>query len=138
MMRCYLVAGRNRLEAAIQLKWETIDAIELPDLDSGDDAAAMGKLAEIAENLHRREIDDIERGELVAAWVEARKGRHAAAEVSRQPAAKPMGRPSGGIRKAVRDLGMPERNVRRSLAVAALAPEAKAAARNHGLTDDER
>lgn len=36
---------------------------------SGETALQSAKLSEIAENLHRREIDELERAELVAAWV---------------------------------------------------------------------
>jgi len=134
-MRRYLVAGRNRLEAAIQLKWDTIDCIELPDIDEVEDAETVGKLAEIAENLHRREIDAVERGELIAAWDRLRSDRR---EVSAQLGQKPQGgRPSGGVSKAARDLGMTRQAVDRALKVAALSPEAKAKARSAGLANNQ-
>ncbi|WP_072375493.1 ParB N-terminal domain-containing protein [Hyphomicrobium sp. NDB2Meth4] len=76
-----IVAGRNRLQAAIELGWDAINAIELPELNGGADAVAVGKLAEIAENLHRREISALERDELVVRWValvaERKKGQTA-------------------------------------------------------------
>ncbi|MBS7702665.1 tyrosine-type recombinase/integrase [Chelatococcus asaccharovorans] len=104
--------------------------------------STIGKLAEIAENLHRRQIDDIERGELIAAWMELRQERkRTLADKARQPAAlKEPGRgrgAKGGVRQAARDLGMPERSVRRALSVAALSTEAKAAARKAGVAGNQ-
>ncbi|WP_157898257.1 hypothetical protein [Yoonia vestfoldensis] len=64
-----LIAGRHRLAAAIKLKWESIDALQMPAVDGDDGREADGRLTEIAENLHRREISHIERAGLVAEWV---------------------------------------------------------------------
>jgi hypothetical protein len=95
---------------------------------------ALGKLAEIAENLHRREIDALERDELRAAWVKLRSERGPlVAQLA--PLKEPgKGRGSeGGVRKTARDLEMQRDAVSRSLKVAALSPEAKAKARVTGL-----
>jgi hypothetical protein len=56
--------------------------------------------------------------------------------ISRQPDAKKRGRPEGGIRKAARDLGLPEAQVRRALKVASLSPEAQDKARETGLDNN--
>lgn len=56
--------------------------------------------------------------------------------ISRQPDAKKRGRPEGGIRKAARDLGLPEVEVRRALKVASLSPEAQDKARKTGLDNN--
>lgn len=122
---------------------ETIDVIELPHLDAADDAASIAKLAEIAENLHRREITALERDELLAAWVklcEERKKAKAAEKVGQHGPLKDPGSgrgATGGIREAARQIGVPRKSLERSMKVAALAPEAKEAARKHGLADNQ-
>src|SRR5690554_604209 len=93
-------------------KWDAVGCIELPDLDGEEDTETIGQLAEIAENLHRREIDAIERGELIAAWSRIRGERKdKVAQVG--PLKEPgKGRGStGGIRKAARDLGVARQTV---------------------------
>jgi ParB family chromosome partitioning protein len=132
-----LVAGRHRLEAARRLRWETIDAVELP--RTGEDAATLIEMTEIAENLHRREITAMERSELQARWislVEQGKLRQAAAVSSR---GRTEGRGNeGGVRAASRELGIAEQSARRSITIAEkLAPEAKAVAREIGLADHQ-
>lgn len=121
--------------AAIELKWETIDVIELPHLDTADDAASIAKLAEIAENLHRREITALERSELQAAWVEivqARKRDAQSGEVrpieEKQRADGKGHRKPSGINQAARELGVPATNLKQSVRIAKLSPEAKAEA----------
>lgn len=88
----------------------------------------------------------VELAELIARrveMIEARKQVEArASDVSRQPAAKlsvrgrPEGRKAGGVKQTARDLGVPEQRVRRSLAIAGLAPEAKAKAADLGLASN--
>lgn len=116
----------------------------------GDD---VGALAEVAENLHRRELSVIERAELLDRWVKLREIRkeadaiqeaadHAfgkAAEVSRELRAKPSGgRPESGIRKAARELGLPETNLRQAVKIAGLSSAAKDAARSHKVEDNQK
>lgn len=76
--------------------------------------------------------------------VEARKQVEAqAAGVSAQAAPKlstrgrKEGRPESGIRQTARDLGLPRDKVRRSLAIAGLAPETKAKAADLGLASNK-
>lgn len=123
-----LIAGETRLRAAIKLGWPRIDAIEA----TGDDVSAA--MIEIAENLHRTELTALERAEHVAEWVRLAEQK----EVSRQVDAKPLGgRPEGGRRAAAREIGVSEPEARRAEKVAALAPEAKAAAVAAGLDDNQ-
>lgn len=147
--RAYLVSGFHRLQAAIRLRWDAIDACELPTIDGDDAKAAIGRMAEVAENLHRREIGQIERSELTAQWTElsAKKAETDAAraeDVSRQVGAKlskrgrAEGRKPGGIKQAARELGMSEQAVRRSLKIAALSPAAKEAARKLDLDGNQK
>jgi ParB family chromosome partitioning protein len=66
--RFRLVAGGHRLAAAKLLKWKSIRADVKP-ADAFADEAAL-KLAEIAENLMRRELSALDRAMDVAAWRE--------------------------------------------------------------------
>lgn len=120
---CFLVAGRHRLEAARLLGWEKIDCFVL---DCSEDEAEMW---EISENLHRAELTVVQRSEQVARWAEL------AGRVLRQLDAK--GRPESGNRKAARELNIPEPEVRRAVKIASLTPEAKAAASENGLDDNQ-
>lgn len=148
-MQWKLIAGRNRLEAARRLGWSEIEGRELPEMESTATAEIDGQIAEIDENLERREISAIEQAELIARrveMVEARKQVEAqagplVAQVA--PAMRKDGRRKGpqhepaGIRQTARDLGMPRDKVRRSLAIAGLAPEAKAKAADLGLASNK-
>ena len=120
--RFSLVAGRHRLVAAKLLGWQEITA-DIVDGDVIDFA-----LWEIAENLHRAELTILERSEHVAKWLRMTDARR----ISRQVAAKP-GRPEGGVRAAAREIGVSEREIRRSVTIDSLTPQAKQAARNAGL-----
>ncbi len=79
-------------------------------------------------NLHRREISQIERAELVAEWVRITTDRKLAQDgpVSERGIVEGRGN-KGGAREAARKLGMTRQTVGRSLKVAALSPEAKEA-----------
>lgn len=121
-----LVAGLHRLEAAKSLGWTQIDAWEL----EADDVDV--RRWEIAENLHRSELSALEHDEHVAEWV-----RLTDDAISRQVDAKiGRGRPEGGTRAAARELGISEPDARRAKKTAALAPEAKQAARDAKLDDN--
>jgi len=120
-----LVAGLHRLEAARRLGWETIPAIYT---DGTPDEARMW---EIAENLHRADLSQLERDEHVAEWIAL------AERISAQVAPKmDRGRPEAGINKAARELGVDRTDAQRAVKVAGLAPEAKEAARDAGLADN--
>jgi len=135
--RIYLVAGRNRVQAAVELKWGAIDAIEIEDRDGGESALQSAKLSEIAENLHCREIDELERAELVAAWAELVRQRRVISAHDGQKSKtalnpKGAGRGHGGISQTARDLGMKRQTVERHLTVVSLSPEATARWRLQG------
>jgi hypothetical protein len=132
----HLVAGRNRLEAALSLGWDEVRAVILPD---GTDDSGLADLAEIAENLHRRELGEVERAELMARWVEIAARRPVpekliSAQVGQKsnPDRNPRGagRKPSGISQAARDLGVTRQSVERSIKIASLSPEAKAAGRD--------
>jgi ParB family chromosome partitioning protein len=136
-MLFHLIAGRTRFEAIKRLGWDEVPVVELPEVASSPDASIIAQLARVAENLHRREISEVERAELIAEWVQLVKDRAAAAQasdgISSQVATKSRGRPTGGVSQAARELGMPRDAVFRAVKVAKLSPDAKAEAKTLGL-----
>jgi ParB-like chromosome segregation protein Spo0J len=114
-----LVAGRHRLEAAIRLGWQTIQAVEIVD-------AVDARLWEISENLHRAELSAVERAEHIDEWrrLTVEKVRQNAAPLpgGAQPADK-------GHRKTAAALGVPEKTVRRAERIASLPDDVKDQAR---------
>jgi ParB family chromosome partitioning protein len=120
----YLVTGLHRLEAVRQLGWEKIDAI----VSAGDETDA--RLWEIAENLHRADLTAQERSDQIAEWV-----RLVSDKLSETPSSS-GGRP-GAAAAASRALGVNEREVQRAVKMANLAPEAKRAAKDVGLDDNQ-
>ncbi len=122
-----LIAGAHRLAAAKELGWQEIDAVEF--FGSEIDAQLM----EIAENLHRAELTQLERSEQIARWVELIEAK----SVSFQPETKPQGgRPESGVRAASRELGINHVDAHRSVKVASISEAAKEAARRNGLDNN--
>ncbi|MCJ2085531.1 ParB N-terminal domain-containing protein [Methylobacterium sp. E-005] len=121
-----LVAGATRLAAAKRLGWETIDTL-VAEIDEVE-----ARKQEIAENLHRTELTVQERAEHVAEWVRLREitVSDKLSETRRE------GRP-GEASAVARDLGLGQREVRRAVQVASITPEAKEAAREAGLADNQ-
>lgn len=128
-----LVAGAHRLAAVKQLGWEDVDCV-LVNMDEID-----RKLWEIAENLHRSELTAKERAEQIAEWVRlAEEKRKRKSEVLTQVVAKPNGgRPESGTRAAARELGLNRETVRRAVKIASISDEAKQAADDAGLSDNQ-
>lgn len=120
----HLVAGHHRLEACKKLKREHVPAIIVK--MTNDEA----RLWEIAENLHRADLKKLERDEQVAEWIKITD------RISVQTAPKSVGRPSGGISAAARELGVEETDAKRAMKVADLSERAKAAARETGLDNN--
>jgi ParB-like chromosome segregation protein Spo0J len=121
-----LIAGRHRLAAAKSLGWDWIDVDEIKCSD------IEARLWEIAENLHRAELTQLQRDEQVAEWI-----RLTDEGVSSQLAKKPQGgRPESGINAAAREIGVGKDDAHRAVKVASLSDEAKAAAVKHGLDDN--
>src|SRR5262249_17002804 len=75
-----LVAGAHRLEAARCHGWSEIDCFVL----EGDEIDA--RLWEIAENLHRRELNVLRRSQLIKDWV----------EIANERAGQVVHKPNGG------------------------------------------
>jgi ParB family chromosome partitioning protein len=121
-----LVAGRHRLEAAIKLGWKRIDAIVMRD-DKFD-----RRIWHNTENIERAELTVLERAEAVAQRAKdvAEKAAQSAQRGGRQPHDK-------GVSKAAKVLGVSRDSVRRSKKIAAISPEAKAAAVKAGLDNEK-
>lgn len=90
---------------------------------------------EISENLHRAELTVQERSEHIAEWAVLCKHK---AKVSQL--ATPLGgqQPKeAGVRKAAHELNLSKDQVSRANKIAAISPEAKAAARDAGIDDNQ-
>jgi ParB family chromosome partitioning protein len=123
-----LVAGLHRLEAARHL------GIKVPATEfDGDEIAAL--MWEIAENLHRAELSALDRSDHIDRWIKLSDERR---EKPAQLAPVSGGRGNtGGVNAAARDLGIDRTEAWRAVKVAGLSSEAKAAARETGLDDNQ-
>lgn len=122
-----LLAGAHRLAAAKQLAWATIPAFVL------SDDPARAQMWTVAENLHRKELSEIEQSDHVALWLHlhnAKVARDAPPSGGVQPT-------DAGVRRTARALGLDRRKVQRLLVVAGIAEEAKVEAKVLGLDDDQ-
>jgi ParB-like chromosome segregation protein Spo0J len=141
--RYMLIAGRHRVEALRVLGRDPIDVrvVDFDDLEA--------RLWTISENLHRNELNALQRSEHIAEWIrltEASQSSQAETieserdegatvhEVSPQVVSKPQGgRPESGIRAAARELGVNREEARRSVKIDSITPAAKEAAYEAGL-----
>ena len=100
-----VVAGAHRLLAAKHIGWEQIDVIYL----EGNETDA--RLWEIAENLHRAELTELERAEQIAEWIRLTEEEEVLVQVATKLPQKGVGqgvgggRPESGIRAAARAQG---------------------------------
>jgi ParB/RepB/Spo0J family partition protein len=121
--RYVLIAGRHRIEAFRRLKREHIPSLIVSMTND------QARLWEIAENLHRAELSNLQRAEAIEEWrtITERQVRNGSA---------PSGgvQPSeAGVRKTAEALGVDEKTVRNAEKIAAITPEAKAAAVGAGV-----
>jgi ParB family transcriptional regulator, chromosome partitioning protein len=123
-----LVAGRYRLEAAKSLGWTEIDAFVM------DGDKIERRLWRIAEDLHRAELNLLQRASRVKKWErlapELDNNVETAQPGGRQPEDK-------GISKTAKQLGTTREHIRRSRAVAAISTKAKKAAKAKGIADNQ-
>ena len=127
-----LVAGRHRLEAVRRLGWDMVDCTML----TGTDYEA--RMWEIAENLHRADLTVLERDEHISEWVrlsDVQSVQLAPIESKREDGRGH--RAEGGINAAARELGIEATAAKRATKVAAITPEAKAAAKETGLDNNQ-
>lgn len=127
--RTILVAGLHRLEAAKLLGWEKIE------VEWFQGGAAEARMWEIAENLHRSELTELERRQHIAEWV-----RLTAAKVLAEPTPLAGGQQpkDKAIRKAAEVLGLDPSTVSRAVAAEGLSDAAKQVADEAGLNTRER
>jgi len=133
-----LVTGAHRLAAIKKLGWEKVECFVF---DDDDETAA--KLWEIAENLHRADLSVMERSQQVAEWVRLTEERihlkSAQVEQKSKTAENPKGsgRKETGISAASRELGIDRNSARRSVIIASIPTEAKQAAVDAGLDNNQ-
>ena len=139
-----LISGAHRVAAARLIadaipfaEWEdhpgigSINAIVLPHNWDGNP-----RLIEISENLHRAELTALERSELTAEWIRLTSPADKPFQVETVSAKGGRGK-EGGVNAAARELGISKTDAHRAVKVAALSPEAKEAARDAGLADNQ-
>lgn len=113
-----LVAGRHRLQAAIELAMPRIPVRE----ETGSELDA--RLWEIAENLHRADLTALQRDEHIAAWDRLSAEKAAlSGEIS----------PPLSIKATAKALHLDRKDVREAIRVAALPQEVKEEATRLGL-----
>jgi len=136
-----LVTGAHRLAAAKRLGWSTIECFMFhpKDGERGDDEITA-KLWEISENLHRAELSALERSEQIAEWVRLSEERRQLTQPVSIESKREDGkghRMESGARAASRELGIDRERVRRAVKIAGLPEEAKRAAEEVGLSDNQ-
>lgn len=117
-----LVAGLHRIEAHKKLGLDHIPACIVSMTN------AEARMWEIAENLHRAELTKLERSEQISEWVELVSDN--LTETKRE------GRP-GAMAAASRELGIGEKEVERSIKIDGITDEAKQAAQDAGIDDNQ-
>jgi len=125
--RYILIAGRHRLEAT---RANGTNSIRVSVMDVDDVEA---RLWEISENLHRADLTALERNEQIEEW------RTLTEEKVRNVSA-PFGGPQpkeAGNRKVAAELGIDEKAVRNATKIAAIADDAKVAAKEAGLDQNQ-
>lgn len=130
----HLVAGLHRFKAAEALGWYFIDAFMV----EWDERRC--RLWELAENLHRADLTELQRDEQLAEWMRLMEEDVQLAQVApieSKRADKKGHRRDGGERAAARELGVDRDKARRAKKIDAIAPEAKQAAVSAGLDDNQ-
>lgn len=129
-----LVYGRNRLEAMRRSEWDKAPAHVV----EGDETDA--RKAEIAENLHRAELTVQERAEQIAEWIALTDRETQSAQLAPIESSRSDGRghrQQSGINAASRDLGIDRTEAQRAVKVASISADAKAAAIEEGLDNNQ-
>lgn len=118
-----LIAGRHRIEAFRKLDREHIPACIVSMTN------AEARMWEIAENLHRAELTKLQRAEQIEEW------RKLAAQIPHQ--GQHGGHNSRGQSETAEALGVDRRDVRAAEKIAVMTPEAKEAAHEAGIDDNQ-
>jgi ParB-like chromosome segregation protein Spo0J len=132
--RYMLIAGRHRVEALRVIGRDPID-VRVVDFDDIE-----ARLWTISENLHRNELNALQRSEHIAEWIRLTEASQSSQvetierkrdDVAAEP--EVSRRPEGGVRAAARELGITEPEARRSVKIDGITPAAKEAAYEAGL-----
>ena len=123
-----LVTGHHRVEAAKSLGLNHIDCFVM----RGDKIER--RLWSVAENLHRADLNKLQRAELVKKWAELIKQRAKVVQVAQPGGHQPNDK---GLTKTAKQLGVSREEVRRSKKIASISPAAKTAAKAAGLDDNQ-
>jgi ParB/RepB/Spo0J family partition protein len=115
-----LVAGRHRMEACRKLGRDHVQSTIVSMTN------AEARMWEIAENLHRAELTKLERAEQIEEW------RELVLKVS-----TPEQPREAGIRKTADELGIDPAAVVHARKIASITPEAKEAAQEAGIDDNQ-
>lgn len=137
----FLAAGLHRLKALIKLGTQFVEC----DVFETEREARMW---EISENLHRSDLDRMQRALHEAEWIRlAEEEALVSGQLDQKLSSrgrKNEGRPEGGLAKAARELPVKgdteearRANLRRDLQIASVAPEALDEARRAGLADNQ-
>jgi ParB-like chromosome segregation protein Spo0J len=123
-----LIAGGHRLAAARGCFWKTIPSFvrEMTELEE--------QLCVISENLARAELTKLERAEQIAAWFRL-TGKTITEDDPILPADTPAAEAS--MRSVAKEIGVNRESVRRSVKIDDITPDAKKAAREVGLANNQ-
>jgi ParB family chromosome partitioning protein len=117
-----LIAGGHRLAAYKLLGRESIDCIVVRCSET------EARKWEIAENLHRSDLTELQRKQQIAEWI-AITEQELLDGVSAQVAPKPLGgRPRSGINAASRELGIERTEAQRAVKIGSISERAREAA----------
>jgi ParB family transcriptional regulator, chromosome partitioning protein len=128
-----LIAGAHRLQAVKNLGWSEI-AVRIFERNERE-----ARMWEIAENLHRYELTVLERSEQLAEWARLAEEVQSV-QVDPIESKREDGRGhrhESGINKAARELNIEQTAAKRAVKIDSLVPEAKEAARELGLDDNQ-
>jgi ParB family transcriptional regulator, chromosome partitioning protein len=126
-----LITGNHRLEAVRLLGAEAVPAV----IVKWDDKTA--RKWEIAENLHRADLTELQRKEEIAEWIaitEAEQNEGVLSQIEPKPRG---GRPESGVRAAARELGVERNEAQRAVKVASISERAKQAAVDAKLDNNQ-
>jgi hypothetical protein len=137
--RYMLVAGRHCVEAMRVIGKDPIP-VRIADFDDIE-----ARLWAISENLHRNELNALQRAEHIAEWIKLTEEKQAKVDpvhpADKVPQVAPVhtgGRGNtGGVRAAARELGIDRDEARRARTIAALPEVVKAKAADLGLDGNQ-
>ena len=125
--RYLLIAGRHRLEALRVIGEERVP-VRVVDFDDIE-----ARLWAISENLHRNELNALQRAEQIAEWIKLTEEKLAQVD----PVSAGGRGNTGGVRAAARELGVDRNEARRSIKIAGITDKALEVAREAGLDGNQ-